>query len=347
MIRCSDLALALLLALPARAEPFLADAFGLYDPATAGDRAFWSGLSGAQNIAPGAPARVAIFAGPKSLVAGKDPGHVVAIILDRAGNLVADGTPATLTVAGSRLTVRTEAGIAHSLVRPGTRAGDLFIGVTAGDQQSPKAMLSVAADVGSIRPELAPAPRTPKAETVVELTSTPLSDRFGNPAPKGLGATLLLAHADGSHSLAFGQAFGDGLRVSFIARDISGPAEATFTLGPHASAPVPLTIIAPEPAGRPAILLEPLPDIAALRVTLGPFQTTEGYALTDGGPVSLTLGLQDGTSLGDTAFSQDGRVVFLLPLADPALATGVEVRSPLGLIDLTADWLAASRGVAP
>lgn len=347
MIHCSDLALALLLALPARAEPLLPDAFGLYDPATAGDRTLWSGLSGPTQVTPGPPARIAIFAGPKSLVAGRDPGHVVAIILDQAGNLVADGTPAMLTVAGSRLAVRTEAGIAHSLVRPGTRAGDLFIGVTAGDRQSPKAILSVVADIGSIRPEMSPPPPSPQAETVFELTSTPLSDRFGNPAPDGIGATLLLAHADGSHSLGFGQALGNELRAQFIARDISGPAEARFALGSHASAPLPLTITAPALAGRPAIFLEPLPDIAALRVTLGPFQTTKGYALSDGAAVSVTLRLQDGSRLGETAFIQDGSVAFLLPLADPALAADVQVQSPLGPIDLTENWQAALQEVAP
>jgi len=347
MIRCSDLALALLLAQPAMAEPFLADAFGLYDPADAGDRALWSGLSGPRHTAPGAPARIAIFAGPKSLVAGKDAGHVVAIILDRAGNLVADGTPATITVAGSRFSVRTEAGIAHKLLPPGTRAGDLYAGVTAGDQQSPKAMLSVVADVGSIEPAFGTPLPTPQGETVFELTSAPLSDRFGNSVPKGVGATLLLTHSDGSHSIAFGQALGDTLQAQFIARDISGPAEASLALGSHVSATVPLTITAPRPVGRPAIRLEPLPDIAALRVTLGPFQTTEGYALTDGAPVSLTLRLQDGTSLGDMAFVQDGSVALLLPLADPTLVTGVQVKSPLGPVDLGDDWQAATGKVAP
>lgn len=342
MIRCSDLTLALLLAAPAGADPLVADAFGLYDPTTAGERAEWSGMTSAGVIAAGAPDRIAIFAGPKSLVAGKDPGHVVAIIFDRAGNLVPDGTPATLTIADTRHVVPTQHGIAELLIPPGTRAGDLFAGAAAGDRQSPKAMLSIVADIGSIRPEVAGPLPDPRGETVFEITSTPLADRFGNPAPDGTGASLLLAHADGSYSLAFGQALGDRLQAQFIARDIPGAAQATLTLGTHSSAPAALTVTAPAPLGRPALLLEPVPTIAAVRVALGPFLTADGYALTDGAEVSLSARLADGTSFTDRAYAQDGSISLLLPLTDPTTVTSLQVRSPLGLIDLTQDWHTAS-----
>jgi hypothetical protein len=346
MIRSSDLALALLLAAPAGAEPLVSDAFGLYDPAAAGDRAAWSGLTSAGSIAPGTPDRIVIFAGPKSLVAGKDAGHVVAIIVDRAGNLVADGTPATLTVAGVRTAVRTEGGIAQRLIPPATGAGDLFAGVASGDRQSPKAMLSVVADVGSIRPQIASPLPDAQAETVVEIASAPLADRFGNPVPDGTGATLLLTHRDGSHSLAFGQALGDRVQARLIARDIPGTADATLTLGAHSAPSVPLTITAPTPSGPPALLIEPLPAIAAHRVTLGPFLTTDGYALSDGAQVSLTARLADGTSFTDSAWSQDGSVSLLLPLASPSEVASIQVHSPLGLLDLTDDWTAAAAALA-
>lgn len=348
MIRCSDLALALLLAVPAAAEPLVSDAFGLYDPTTAGNRAAWSGLTSAGVIDPGPPDRIAIFAGPKSLVAGKDTGHVVAILLDRAGNLVADGTPATLTIADTRTFVPTEQGIAHILMPPGTRAGDLFVGATAGDRQSPRAMLSIVADLASIHPQIASPLLPPLGETVFEITSDPLADRFGNPAPDGTGATVLLSHANGRHSLAFGQSLGDRLKAQVIARDIPGMAQAMLTLGTHNSAAVPLTITAPKPAGRPALTLEPLSAIAALRLTLGPFLTTDGYALTDGAEVRVTAWLGDGTSFTDSAYAQDGSISLMLPLDDPSRVTGFHVHSPLGPMDLTNDWQAASStGPAP
>lgn len=347
MIRFSDLALALLLAAPAAAEPLVSDAFGLFDPAAQPQRATWSGWTSAGRIAPGAPDQIVVHAGPKSLVAGQDPGHVVALVVDRAGNLVADGTPATLSIDGASTGTRTQHGIAHRLVPPGPKARDLFVGAASGDRQSSRAMLSVVADLGSIRPRFATPLPTPQGETVFEIASDPLADRFGNPVPDGTGATVRLTHRDGSHSLAFGQALGDRLLARFIARDIPGPATASLTLGNHGSAPAPLTVTTPAPAGPPALLITPLPAIAALRVTLGPFLTTDGYALADGAQVSLTARLKDGTSLTDSAYALDGSITLLLPLSDPARVTSFHVRSPLGLADLTATWQSASAGAAP
>ena len=348
MIRCSDLALALLLSTPVGAGPLVADAFGLYDPATSGDRAAWSGVTSTGTIAPRGPDHIAIFAGPKSLVAGHDRGHVVAIVLDRAGNLVADGTPATLTIAGTRQAVRTRHGIAEVLILPRTHAGDLFAGATSGDRQSPRAMLTVVADVGSIRPQVASPLPAPQSETIFEIASTPLADRFGNPAPDGTAASLLLAHADGSYSLSFAQTLGGSLRAQLIARDIPGPAKATLTLGAYNSPAALLTITAPAPSGRPALSLEPLPTIAAQRLTLGPFLTTDGYAISDGAKVTLTAVLADGSGFTDSAFTQDGSISLLLPIADPTAVTSLQVQSPLGLLDLTEDWRTASAtGPAP
>lgn len=145
MTRCSNCAaiLVLLVAAPVMGDTFVADAFGLHDPVkTAPERRDWAGQRDKGDvIAPQEPDRLVIFAGPKSIVAGKDPGHVVAIVVDRFGNLVADGTPATVTVAGDLTPTTTTGGIADQLVTPRTRAEELFVGVTAGARQSPKAML--------------------------------------------------------------------------------------------------------------------------------------------------------------------------------------------------------------
>jgi hypothetical protein len=348
MIRCSELALALFLAAPAGAGPLVSDAFGLFDPATDPDRAVWSGWTSAGPVAPGAPDRIVIHAGPKSLVAGRDRGHVVAIIVDRAGNLVADDTPTAITIGGGRHDTRTAHGVAHRLLPPGNQARELFVGATAGDRQSPKAMLGVVADVGSVRPEIAAPLPDAQGETLFPIASTILTDRFGNPVPDGTAGSILLAHADGSHSLAFGTALSDRVLARLIARDIPGPADAVLTLGAHSSAPTPLTIANPIPAGRPPLGITPLPALAALRVTLGPFLTTDGYALADGAGVSLSARLADGTILTDSAYAQDGSVSLVLPLSDPGALTGLHVHSPLGLLDLSADWQAArAAGDAP
>lgn len=348
MTRCSDLGpilAAVLLAPPALAEPLVADAFGLYDPATsAPERHDWAGLTtgeAAKVIAPDEADELLIFAGPKSSVAGKDPSHVVGIVVDRFGNLVADSTPATVSVDGAPTETQVTGGIADLLLPPRTKAEDLFVGVTAGLRQSPQAMLSIVADIGSIRPDVYEAATTVTADTAFEVRSAPLTDRFGNPAPQGTGASVLLQHDDGSYSLASGLAIQDTALTRFIARDIPGPADVTMTLGARTSAAKALSIAPPTSAGAPALDLIPLPKIAAVRLVLGPFLTTDGYSLPDGAQVTVSATLPDGTQISDAAWVQDGEIILMLPIANPASVTRLSVTSPLGPMDLTADWLAA------
>lgn len=335
MTRCSSFAIAFVLSAgPTWADGFASDAFGLFDPArTAPERLDWSKA--------GPPDRLVIFAGPKSLVAGKDPGHVVGIVVDRSGNLVADGTPAKVTVAGEGTDTHTHGGIADLLVAPQTRAGDLYVGVSAGDRQSPKAMLGVTADIASIRPEVAgPLPGV-VSDAQFEVASAPLADRFGNPVPDGTAVTTVLRHADGSYSLAQGIALQDHVLARFIARDIPGRAEVTVSLGAEDSAAVPVLVRAPEAAGLPALELEDLPEIAAFRLTLGPFLTTDGYALADGAQVSVAAVLETGTDVTGTAWVVDGEVSLLLPLAATTPIRRLTVTSPLGAMDLTQDLQSA------
>ncbi|MCU0902294.1 MAG: hypothetical protein MUE83_00270 [Tabrizicola sp.] len=353
MTRCSDLGpilAALILAPPALAEPLVSDAFGLYDPATsAAERQDWAGLTtggAAKVIAPGEPDELLIFAGPKSSVAGKDPSHVVAIVVDRFGNLVADGTPAVVSVDGTPTATQVTGGIADLLLPPRTKAEDLFVGVTAGPRQSPQAMLSIVADIASIRPEVVVAASTVAADTAFDVRSAPLTDRFGNPVPQGTGAAVLIQHADGSYSLASGLAIQDTALTRFIARDIPGPADVAMTLGAQTSAARAMSIEPPISAGAPALDLIPLPEIAAVRLMLGPFLTTDGYALPDGAQVTVAATLPDGTEISDAAWVQDGEISLMLPIANPASVTQLSLTSPLGPMDLTADWQTAATKAA-
>jgi hypothetical protein len=352
MTRCFELSLVLsvlTLAHPASAEALVSDAFGLYDPATsAPERRDWAGwIEGptATVVAPQKPERLLIFAGPKSVVAGKDPGHVVAIAVDRFGNLVTDGTDAAVSVDGAPVATETSSGIADLLLPPRTKAEDLSVGVTVGERQSPPAMLSIVADVGSARPSLAGRLSDVTSDAAFEVRSAPLVDRYGNPVPDGTGASVILQHADGSYSLGHGLALQNSALIRFIARDISGPAEATMTLGAQTSDRMPLAIRAPTPAGLPALELAPLQDIGALRVTLGPFLTTDGYALADGAQATVTASLPDGTQITDSAWVQDGEISLMLPIGDPGGVTRLVVLSPLGSMDLTADWHIAAKTI--
>lgn len=346
MTRCSDLGLTLLLMLagmPGLADTLVSDAFGLFDPATtAPERRDWAGWTGAGVVvAPLDPDRLVIFAGPKSMVAGKDPGHVMAMVVDRFGNLVADGTAATVTVAGAATPGQTAGGIADLLVPPQSRAGVLFVGVTSGGRQSPQAMLGITADIASIRPDIPGAVADARADTEFVLTSSPMDDRFGNPVPDGTGVTTVLRHADGSYSIAQGMALQDQSLARFIARDMPGAVEATITLGTKTSEAAAFSVLAPVSAGLPPLEVESLPDIDALRLTLGPFLTTDGYALTDGAQVTVTANLVSGPPVTGTAWVLDGEVSLLLPVTASSPVLRLTVASPLGAMDLTPDWRAA------
>ncbi|WP_103255624.1 hypothetical protein [Tabrizicola aquatica] len=345
MTRYSSL-LPLLIALPlagtAASQTLIADAFGLYDPTSAPGRQSWAGWTSAGLVAAAGPDRVLILAGPKSLVAGKDPGHVVALVLDRHGNLVADGTPASVTVDGTPFPTPTRGGIADLLVPPMTRAGEVFAGATAGDRQSPKAMLGVTADLASVAPALEKVQSNVTGETFFEIASAKLTDRFGNPLPEGTAASVILQHEDGSHSVAYGLALQDRIGARFIARDIAGPATAQLALGSRTSDETGLAILAPQPVGRPNLEVTALPLVAAVDVRLGPFLTTDGYTLNDGAPVTLALALGDGTTITEAGWIRDGEVSLTLPIAPGTGVTAVTLTSPLGMLDFLADWQAAA-----
>lgn len=346
MIRCSDVLLILgpLLASPAGAQDYIADAFGLVPAEAAQDeRARWSGLrDNGTLVSPGQPDRVLIFAGPKSLVAGKDAGHLVAIALDTAGNLVADGTPAQITVAGRHHDVITQSGLASLLLTPPPVAADLLVGATVGPRQSPKAMVSVVADLGSISPTIAAGPNNIPAETPFEIISTPLADRYGNPVPEGTGATVLARHPDGSHSIGFGQSLGERITARFIARDISGPALLSISLAGKTSPTDMLTVVNPTPAGTPELQLELLPSISAMQLNLGPFVTTDGFSLNDGAEVTVTAITVNGAKEVQSIWIQDGLISVTLPIPSAREIAELLVHSPLGPMDLTSEFRAAA-----
>ncbi len=158
MTRCSDLCLltALVLAPPAFGQGLVSDAFGLFDPETdTVGRAEWSGQQGASTlIAPQDADQILIYAGPKSLVAGVDSGQVCAILIDRHGNMVVDGTPVSLTIDGKTVDVKSHAGLATLVFKPAPVAAEVLLGAASGTLQSARAVLGVVADVRSVSSSL-------------------------------------------------------------------------------------------------------------------------------------------------------------------------------------------------
>ena len=317
----------LTLAVPATAEPLVPDAFGLAPP---GDvRAAWAGVRGTARVSPGEVDRVLIVVGPKSLVAGKDRVHAVAIVLDADGNAVADETRATLRIGEARVATGTRAGLADHLYQPDPDARALLFGAASGRRQSTRAMVRVTADMGSVQPALAPVPKTIPHEAFFDVATGPLADRFGNAAEDGTAVSVRLGHGRDGYSFATATVTGGTASARFLSRDIAGPFAVAASLG--ASAATADGAVAPRAAaGPPDATVEPLPSIGAIRVAVGPFLTTDGFALGDGAEVSVEAVTTDGSRYVQSGWTRDGSVSVMLPVASPDALAGLAVRSPLG-----------------
>lgn len=345
--------LALLLAFsscPAVAGEFAADAFGLFRTAEAnGSRGTWagyrtsSGSGGPRYHAPGAPDRLLIVVGPKSLVAGKDKGHAVAILLDRHGNLVADGTPVNLRIGEETVGVVTRTGIAEYLFLPRPIAREITCGASAGERQSPRAMVRVVPDIGSIVPELAEMPQDIPYEAFFEIPTGRLTDRFGNSADDGTAVSVRLDHEDGLHSLATTTVSRGRAETRFLSRDIGGASTAVASFGANSSALKNTVVRRPHPIAEPDVIVELLPAIAALRITVGPFLTGDGHALGDGARVLIDAADRNGGHHVAMGWTLDGYVSAMLPIAAPDDIEWLAITSPLGRMDLGRRWTVSTR----
>jgi hypothetical protein len=312
----------LLIAPHAAAQGYVTDGFGILPTEALGpERAAWSGLRtgprGADLFAPEAPDTVLFFLGPKSLTAGADDGHAVALGLDRHGNLVANGTEAAFALGPQRSDgFETRAGIAHSLFRPAPAAGTQLGGASLGARQSARATFRVTADLSDIAPQMRAHSDDIVMETITTLGSAPLSDRFGNPAEDGVSTTITLDHGDSS-TLVTALVTDGRATARLLTRDMPQTVSATMTLGRAVSAPAmnltvqPMRLMADIPA-----MLRPLPDIAALQLSVGPVQTDAGYLLNDGAEISVTLEAVSGVQATVTGWLRDGHFDALVPL-DP------------------------------
>ena len=317
MIR-SALALCLAAA-PLAAEPFVADAFGLVPQgALSEDRAVWAGLrrvdSVEEVVLPESPDTVSLFIGPKSLVAGTDLGHAVALVLDRHGNLAADGLAARLVLGEEPFDTVTRDGIADVLFRPSTTAATYVAGAEVAGRQSNRASYRVTADLASLGPAVvSPVPDAIR-ETMLELTSDTLSDRYGNRAEDGTLATILIAGAVEATMIA-APVRDARVRGGLLLRDTAGGA-LTATIANRTDPGEAVTLAPATYAGPVDVALWPLADIGALGLRVGPVTTTEGHLLPDGAPVRVTVSAA-GLSRDVDGWLRDGVFEAVLPL-DPS-----------------------------
>lgn len=318
----------------AASEGYVADAFGLSLQGPAQDRGGWSGLRASQNVQPQDPDQVLILLGPKSLVAGKDRAHATALVFDRHGNLVADGTPVTITVEGRATETVTRDGIADHLFKPTPKAREIMAGVTVGTRQSARAMIRVVADIGSIAPSAPIGPTDIAGESFFDLKTGPLMDRFGNRAEDGTALTFGLTAKDLSTSLATAIALDGKGEARMLSRDIAGTFEVKATLASQTSPLSELTLDKPRSLSLPAVVIQPKPTIGSLQLSIGPFLTHEGHFLPDGAPILVKARMRDGGRIEETLWLRDGNISLLLPISERDELSALHLTSALGEMEL-------------
>ena len=324
-------------AAPVLAQDLKADAWGLADPADL-DRAAWAG---ARIAAAGESATVTplfandilLFVGQKSLVAGQDTGQAAALVLDRNGNLVMDGTTVQITLDNRKFPTTVVNGIADHLFES-TRAGHYHAGAATQQMQSNRAEYDIIPDLLSVVPTLVPDDGQAMVEAFHDFESQPLKDRYGNLLLGGTSTNFRLVAQNGSISVLPGQVVNGAGTTRLLARDIglqdalSGQFSAM--VGVTVSQPAPYVIMPVQASAPLDFQLTPVDDLGLVRMVAGPFLSDAGYYLNDGAPVVATARLSDGSSLVQDAWVQDGRVVidWLMP-KDTSLTT-ISVESPLG-----------------
>ena len=309
------------------AQELIADAFGLYRPGPGTEsRARWADGS---RVVAGAPDHVLIFAGPKTLVAGEDQGHLVALSLDTWGNLAGDSARFVYH-DGAEALAPVRFGLADHLFDAGPSARAFLAAATVDGRQSQRADYAVIADLASLTPRILPPAGPVPPDSAIDLGFGAMRDRFGNPVPDGIALTLMLTDAEGRHGQATALSRGGAASLPLILRDVAGPVQAVPSLGQATGPATPLEMAQPAAEGPLSVSARALHDIDALSLSIGPLQSSLGYVLPDGTLVEVTVQGRSGTRHVEQGWVLAGRVTGLVPLSPDDLPLAVSIRSLLG-----------------
>ncbi|WP_400082977.1 hypothetical protein [Yoonia sp. R78084] len=307
------------------AQDFTTDAFGILPTAQLGDRANWAGLRqspvGGDTMQNAQPADAVIFfVGPKSIVAGGEPGHAVALGLDAYGNMVSEVQAEVRLGYGPIITGNTRDGIANVLFTPPPQAGMLLAGAEIDGVQSARADYRVTADLATVLPSFAEREMRVLSETFGEIKTAPLMDAYGNSVDDGVGVSFVLTDETGGSTYLPSVVREDAARSVVLARDLAGSHNGQLALAGTSAGGLNLTVddVLIEDAGTFVVWAEPAID--AVQIRLGPLATPNGYLVPDGTAAQVDMVASDGTRRSAQGWVLDGFVTFgllLSPLAAP------------------------------
>lgn len=297
------------------------DAFGIFPTEHLGDRINWAGLretsSGTEIVqAASEPEASILFVGPKSIVAGIEPGHAVAIGLDAYGNMVS-GVEARFNLGfGSTVNIETRAGLAGVLFTPPPDAGVFLAGASIGGVQSARADYRVTAHLATVQPRFASTEGSILPETFGLISTEVLADVYGNTVDDGVGVTMVLNDEEGAWTY-MSSVVRDGAAQNFLlSRDIAGDIDGELALGGAASDGLRLQINELSITDVGEILIWEEEAIQAIHLRIGPMATANGYLVPDGTAGSVEIAANDGLTAQAEGWVLDGYMAFVV-LLDP------------------------------
>lgn len=314
----------ILIGSPAVAEGFVLDAFGIVPTELAHDeRQTWAGarlVSGQfEKQEPNDVENVVFFSGPKSLVAGKETGELSALGTDIYGNLVSDGKLVEFKL-GALETMSTVSrnGLGSVFFPAPEKAGTYLASASLAGRQSVRATFRVTADLGSLTFDPLVAESAPRPETLIELKSNHIRDQFGNVVSDGVATSVLVNHTDGSATMLSARAIDGTATGTLLIRDLAITGRLIVSIGPKTAEARDFSIIPYEQSDTSNLNLWRVPEMGAIGLEIGPFETESGHLLPDGAPVSVLIQSASGRSSDTQGWLQDGMfsAIFAIDAAD-------------------------------
>ena len=316
------------------------DAFGAFPTAEMGERENWAGLrstsTGNSIMQTAGPSDAAIlFVGPKSIVAGIEPGHAVAIGLDIFGNMV-DGVPTQFVLGfGEDASVSTQDGIADVLFTPPPKSGVFLAGADVGGVQSSRADYRVTAHLATVQPQFAPGDATVLPESFAQMSTDLLVDGYGNIVDDGIGLNILLRNEKGQTTFMPSVVRDGAARSNLLTRDVSGGISAELAMaGTHAGG-LRFVIEDMKLKDTGAFAMWAEPSINAVHLRIGPMETSAGYLVPDGTSAFVTVKTAAGSLQDAQGWVLDGYVSFVLRLGPESAPYDVSFRVGENVVDRT------------
>ena len=311
------------------------DAFGIIPKHTVSDtRSQWdSGLpQSAWNEGP----LLSLYVGPKSLAAGGVAGQAATVVVDETGTMVRDGTRVAFFREGVEIgAVATRNGIASLPLEAGIAADSFAVGAVSLGKKSQRATYRITPDVASLTAELLPQVEATSFEKVTTIETGAILDRFGNVVDEGTAAPIVLHHGPNRFTLLPTHTLRGSAGTYFLVRDVPPSAEAQVSIAGKRSPTQPVNAVPIELEADLPVQLQIQPDLRALLLKAGPFQTAAGHQLTDGSEVFVSVEDRAGNIRRHSGWVRDGVYATFITLAPRLSPFSVTVETQAVRFDFT------------